>query len=449
MEALLVRGGATHPAARRFAVEERLRERFRPLGALSPFATLDTFSPGARRLLARMERDAERLLHIVRLILALAMTAVYFFGFGLASVVPAALIGGGVTGAVLVWTLVWRHLGQHTASFRLRVALALIDTMIVARAFVMAQIPLPGSGSAGTGLLSPVDIQAMTPSMLVFLALSGAFRLDPRLAALTTILSFLLYTYLVTAFPTAPAPAIANAVVIWVAGALGANAARVLRTVALRASEEQVLERYVPEGLTQELARAGEVERGGREEDVSVLMADIRGFTGLSEQLTPAGAVALLNEYFTAVVAPLARESAVLDKYIGDGVLAFFEGPNHADRAVRAGRGMLDAVEAFNAGRSGERPIRIGVAIHAGGTLVGTIGAPSRREYTVVGDVVNVAARLEEWNKGLHSKLIVSEEVLARVTDTELTEGLEGPVSLDLHGRGARALARYLPADPV
>src|SRR5204862_4138110 len=99
----------------------------------------------------------------------------------------------------------------------------------------------------------------------------------------------------------------------------------------IRAAEEQVLERYVPEGLTRELAAVGVVERGGRVEEITVLMADIRGFTTLSEQLSPAGAVALLNEYFTAVVAPLAREGAVLDKYIGDGVLAFFEGSQHAD----------------------------------------------------------------------------------------------------------------------
>lgn len=426
-----------------------MRDRLRPLGALSPFATLDTFSPGARRLLARMEREAERLLHVVRLVLALGLTAVYFFGFALGAGVPALLVGGGVLVALVAWVLVWRHLGEHVASFRLRVALALVDAMIVGRGFIMAQIPLPGSSLGATGILSPADLQAMTPPLLVFLALSGAFRLDPRLAAITTLLSFGLYLYLVVTFPTAPAPAVANGVLIWVAGVLGANAARVLRTVALQASEEQVLERYVPEGLTQELARAGEVERGGRVQDVSVLMADIRGFTGLSEQLTPAGAVALLNDYFTAVVAPLARENAVLDKYIGDGVLAFFEGPEHADRALRAGRGMLDAVVAFNESRPEERPLRIGVAIHAGSTLVGTIGAPSRREYTVIGDVVNVTARLEEWNKGLTSKLIASEDVLSRLTDPELAEGLEGPVSLDLHGRGAPAQARYLPADPT
>lgn len=209
--------------------------------------------------------------------------------------------------------------------------------------------------------------------------------------------------------------------------------------------EEQVLERYVPEGLTRELARAGVMERGGRLEDITVLMADIRGFTLLSEQLSPTGAVALLNDYFTAVVAPIAREGGVLDKYIGDGLLAFFEGEGHSDRALRDGREMLEALKEFNAERPDEAPIRIGVAIHTGATLVGTIGAPNRREYTVIGDVVNVTARLEEWNKGLSSKLIISEDALTLVTEASLKADLEGPVTLDLHGREASVVARYLP----
>lgn len=399
-------------------------------------------------MLSSAERDAERLLHIVRLVLFLGLSAIYFFGFARDVGVPGPLIAAGVAVALVVWLAVWRHLARRSASFRLRIALALVDTVIVGRGLVMAHIPPPGAPAAA-GILAAGDVQAMTPPLLVFLALSGAFRLDPRLAALTTLLSFGLYLYVLATFPSAPAPALANGLVIWVAGVLGANAARVLRVVALRASEEQVLERYVPEGLTRELARAGEVDRGGRVEDVSVLMADIRGFTGLSERLTPAEAVELLNEYFTAVVAPLAREGAVLDKYIGDGVLAFFEGPGHADRALRAGRGMLDALDAFNGGRPSHAPLRIGVAIHAGGTLVGTVGAPSRREYTVIGDVVNVTARLEECNKTLSSKLVVSEELLSRLSDDALARDLQGPVRLDLHGRGAQAEARYLPADPA
>src|SRR5438132_6964942 len=98
---------------------------------------------------------------------------------------------------------------------------------------------------------------------------------------------------------------------------------------------------------------------------------------------------------------------------------------------------MLDAVYAFNGGRIDEQPIRIGVAIHTGATLVGTIGAPTRREYTVIGDVVNVTARLEEWNKGLSSSLIISEDALAWIENPDLRADLEGPVQLDLHGRGA------------
>jgi class 3 adenylate cyclase len=132
------------------------------------------------------------------------------------------------------------------------------------------------------------------------------------------------------------------AAVIWFSGAVGANGARILRYMVWKASEETVLERYVPAGLTRELTRRGSVDGDGRQEELTVMIADIRGYARLAERLEPTQAVALLSDYFAVVAAPLAAEGAVLDKYLGDGILAFFEGADHAAprrRAERSARG--------------------------------------------------------------------------------------------------------------
>jgi adenylate cyclase len=204
------------------------------------------------------------------------------------------------------------------------------------------------------------------------------------------------------------------------------------------------LKHYVPQGLTRELARSGRVDRDGRHEELTLLIADIRGYSRLAERLTPSEAVALLNDYYGAIVAPLAAEDAVLDEYLGDGILAFFEGADHATRGMRAARGMLAALDAFNAGRPRHEPLRIGIAVHTSEVLVGTIGAPIRREYTLIGDAVSVTARLEECNKRFDSVLIASAATLAR--SALPAADLCGPEPVDRRGRGAPIAIHYLPA---
>ena len=177
-------------------------------------------------------------------------------------------------------------------------------------------------------------------------------------------------------------------------------------------------------------------------------MADIRGFTRLSERLTPPAAVALLNNYFGVVVAPLAAEGAVLDGYVGDGLVAFFEGEDRTARALhalRAADGMRAALVRFNTTR-GDRPLRMGIAIHAGEVLVGTIGAPARREYTIIGDVVNVTDRLEKSNKEFDSVVVASAAALADVPDPAGL-GFHGPQLVTVRGRDEPIAVYYLPRD--
>lgn len=442
----------TSPAVARGAL--RLRRAIERIGPYSPFVTGGTFSPAARRLLADGEAGTERVLHLLRLVMFVVATLVAFLVFDLTVVLrdwwPLMLT---VTlGFIVLWTAVWRRLARGGASaMGLRVGLVFFDGFVIDRGVLLFQNPgglysrlVPDLYANLLRLFTPRDVDAITPPMLVLLALTGAMRLDPRLALLTTAVALAVYAHLRIVMPATPAQTWLTALIIGFAGLLGANVARVFRYVAWKASQETVLERYVPQSLTQEMLRSGDPERAPRVETITVLISDVRGFTRLAERLSPAESVALLNACFDTLVAPLARAGGVLDKYIGDGMLAFFEGPDHASRALAAARAMLTALDAFNAARAGE-PLRIGIAIHGGETLVGSVGASGRRDYTVIGDVVNVTARLEECNKRLGSALVVSEDALALMRP-EARDGLAGPTRLEIRGREAGIVAYHLGA---
>jgi class 3 adenylate cyclase len=398
-------------------------------------------------VLGQVEDAAERGLHIVRGLLWAVLTLLFWVIYGLAGTLPLALVVLVTPFGVVVWELLRRLIWSPVKRRWLKYVLIVLDGWVILRpvTFILAY------GTAVERLLGELkitraEIDAVLPPLLVYLALSGAFRLDPRAAAASTLVALLgfAYTAHVGAIPTREALAIAC--VIGFSGVVGIQIARVLRVVALRAREEEVLEHYVPQTLTQELARSGDPDRAGRQEAVTVLIADIRGFTHLSERLTPAAAVALLNDYFAVVVAPLAAEDAVLDGYSGDGLLAFFEGAEQPARALRAANGMRAALARFNASRAEAPPLRIGIAIHAGEVLVGTIGAPVRREYTIIGDVVNVTDRLEKSNKAFDSVVVASGTVLANVSHPAAL-GFRGPQLIHVRGRNEPIAVYHLPHD--
>jgi adenylate cyclase len=168
----------------------------------------------------------------------------------------------------------------------------------------------------------------------------------------------------------------------------------------------------------------GRVALGGESLRVTVLFTDIRSFTSISETMNPQHLVALLNEYFTEMVGIVMDEGGVVDKYIGDAIMAVFGAPvpkpGDAANAVRAAVRMRQALAVLN-GRLAARgvpPLRTGIGIHTGEVVAGNIGSERRMEYTVIGDAVNLASRLESNTKELGVNVLISEDTYALAKDT-------------------------------
>ncbi len=191
------------------------------------------------------------------------------------------------------------------------------------------------------------------------------------------------------------------------------------------------MSRYMSKSVVDKLMESGEAELGGIGRDVSVLFSDIRGFTSISERLGAKETVALLNEYFTDMVDIVFAHNGVLDKYIGDMIMAVFgsvlQSEEDASNAVTVGNKMMTALHVLNHRRTArnEEPIRIGVGISTGNVVAGNIGSLKRMEYTVIGDRVNLAERLEGANKFYGTSILLCEATWAAVKDHAATREID------------------------
>ncbi|HEV8390893.1 MAG TPA: adenylate/guanylate cyclase domain-containing protein [Dongiaceae bacterium] len=185
----------------------------------------------------------------------------------------------------------------------------------------------------------------------------------------------------------------------------------------------QWLSNYIPRSLTPLLMKSGD-ELISRERDIVVLFTDIVGFSQTAEGRAAAKVASLLNRHFALLGEIIDQEGGTIDKYIGDSIMAFWGAPleqeDRAERAVRAARRIALKLHADNErrARKGLKPIRIRIGIHKGPALVGNIGAPGRVNYTLVGDTVNVAQRLEQFGRevddGSTDAVILISEALAQ-----------------------------------
>lgn len=187
---------------------------------------------------------------------------------------------------------------------------------------------------------------------------------------------------------------------------------------------KSTMSRYMDPGLAEQLMAGGDDALGGRAITATVLFSDVRGFTTLTETLGPQGTVQMLNEYFTIMVECISREGGMLDKFIGDAIMAGFGVPlphdDDEDRAVRAGIAMISELWEWNKERvaKGEMPIDMGLGLNTDNVVTGNIGSPKRMDYTMIGDGVNLAARLESACKQYAARILISDLTFKKLKGT-------------------------------
>jgi adenylate cyclase len=417
--------------------------------------TSGDFAQALRREILRSEQQRMRVLAVI-LVFILCMTSIglqvlpglreRMFPNGIAWWMPLAGIGPFVIyelGAVAV--LSRRMAAGKDFPQLARFANALIETSLPGVIiFVLANH------------MAPQLVFGFWPPMLffVFIVLS-TLRLDFWLSLWTGIVAateqFGLALLLLPLERSAAAAAadealiyhFSRSIMLMLAGVAAAVVARALRqqfenSVAAAAARDKVTNlfgQHVSPVVVEQLLDA---ELRSERRTVCVLFLDIRGFTAMTRTRSADETVALLNDFFAEMIEIVDRHNGFINKFLGDGFLALFgaalQDPAAAANALAAGRAMLKAVDAWNLAHPA-RALRVGIGIHIGEAVTGSIGSPRRKEYTAIGDTVNLAARLEQLTKETGARLLLSDPVRAAAAASDAVDlgalpvrGYEQPV---------------------
>jgi adenylate cyclase len=301
-------------------------------------------------------------------------------------------------------------------------------------AFIETSLPTIGI-AVQMHRIGPIEALGFTLPLTYFLfIILSTLRLDFRLSAFTGLVAALGLSGLALFHPDMPtggnepmlAPGyhIARSVVLLIAGVLAGAVGSQLRrqfeaSYAAANARDHVTNlfgQHVSPQVVERLLAAG-AGAASETRHVAVMFVDIRGFTAAAKSRTPHEVVARLDRSFAVLVDIVDRNGGIVNKFLGDGFLALFgtpfDDPQAANRALTAGREMLVATEADNAGS--DWPLRIGIGLHLGDVVAGNVGSPRRKEYTVIGDTVNFASRIEALNKDHGSQLLISDALYRAV----------------------------------
>lgn len=205
-------------------------------------------------------------------------------------------------------------------------------------------------------------------------------------------------------------------------GRLGTALNQMVKGLGERDRVKELFGRYVATQVSERILK-GEVNLGGESRRVTILFSDIRNFTTMAEQMTPEQVVSFLNDYFSEMVEAVFSQGGILDKFIGDGMMAVFgsmeDMPDHPRRAVLSALRMKAMLGKINGERGvvGKPAIAIGIGIHTADVIVGNIGTRKRLEYTVVGDGVNTCSRVESLNKELGTTILITQTTYEMLRD--------------------------------
>ncbi|HEY5935239.1 MAG TPA: adenylate/guanylate cyclase domain-containing protein, partial [Kofleriaceae bacterium] len=303
---------------------------------------------------------------------------------------------------------------------------------------------IPGRARWRPLILTVFDFALITTMALLDLRRSGAFEPAQHVIAASILMSFAVARYgvfhviysatlAITSYSIAAiyggqllthttAFVIAGMIVL---GLMIALTNRAVSTMFRALRQRDNLTRFLPRQVAERIMRAGPDALVPVEREVTVLFSDIRGFTTMSEGMGPRDVLLMLDDYFGRMSQIVKGHDGVVGKFLGDGLLAFWGVPDrlddHAIRAVRAARDMRRAVRELNQHREqhGKAPIRIGIGIHTGPVAAGMLGGALQAEYTIIGDAVNVASRIEGLTKEHDEDVLISETTWQQLADTK------------------------------
>ena len=360
------------------------------------------------RLLLEQANSNELKLAYVRVLIsclsAIADTIVFLFPqatLGKAAISPRIFLTTWAI-ALLSCLIIW-CLRQMLYTPALGILLSLSDGAII---FLVI------SGLSEVLRVSQPLIIANITAFCALLAVTGAVRLSQKSVALTTALALLNFSYAAWQFQLNPAIAVFTGISIGTAGFLGGWIAQIVQRQVKHEVGKLMMERLLPSAVVHSAFEdpLGLVAQP-RICDVTIVLTDIRNFTKFAKKLSPVEVLAFLNQ-FQGLLAQIVREyGGTVDKFMGDGMLAVFGAPeplaDHASQAIMAAIAMVQAIH--NLGQ-----VQIGIGMHSGTVVAGCLGYGDRLEFTVIGDTVNVASRLEGLTKELGYAIIISKTTAER-----------------------------------